>query len=143
MPNHKNSNKTSFEQRLVMAIARGLWFLILLPFKKGKNNSPIIEQRWRDIQGLMARDDNAAWTTAILKADSLLDDILKEKYAGNNLGERLKNARNKLEPDVYNLAWHAHILRNKIAHDNLNLNKRQAQEAIYGFRSVLNSLGVL
>jgi len=85
------------------------------------------------------------WKLAIIEADIILDDALKQKgYPGNSLGERLKN----VSPQQLNSlqdAWEAHKVRNRIAHDGSDfiLTKRIAEETIGRYRRVLSELGVL
>ena len=72
------------------------------------------------------------WKLAIIEADIILDDVLKQQgYIGNSLGERLKSiSTNQLSS--LNDAWEAHKIRNRIAHEGSDfvLTKRVAEETI-------------
>ncbi len=85
------------------------------------------------------------WKLAIIEADIILDDTLKQKgYAGNSLGERLKSiSPNQLES--LDDAWEAHKVRNRIAHDGSDfvLTQRLAQETIARYRRVFTEFGIL
>lgn len=142
MSNRRHTKNNRFEERIISGLAQMVWTLILLPFRrKPKNNH--WQSGWNDIQQLMARDDQTAWESAILKADSLLNEALKMKFSGTTLSDRLKNARTALDANIYESAWKAHSMRNKIAHEHVDFNRQRADETIYHFRTVLNRLGVL
>lgn len=143
MANYKHKKRESIETRVVMAIGRGLWALVKLPFSKKNIKSADFTKRWNDIQTLMNKDDSSSWASAILKADSVLNDALKIRFSGENLADRLRSAQDKIDPETYSLAWQAHKLRNKIAHEHFDVSRQEASQAIYQFRSILNSLGVL
>ncbi len=142
MSNYKKNKPQPIELRILNIIGKGLLALIKLPFASS-NKSSQAAKRWADIQALIKKSEPTAWSSAILKADSLLDEALKNRFAGETLGERLRSAQGKLKPDVYQLAWEAHKLRNKIAHEHIDVSLNEAQAAIYQFRTVLNNLGVL
>lgn len=84
------------------------------------------------------------WKLAIIEADIILDDILKQRgYIGASLGERLKS----ISPDQLNSlndAWEAHKVRNRIAHDGADfvLTQRLAEETINRYRRVFGEFGV-
>jgi len=84
------------------------------------------------------------WKLAIIEADIVLDDILKEKgYAGNSLSERLKSiSPNQLES--LQDAWEAHKVRNRIAHEGTDfiLTQRLAQETVNRYQRVFTEFGV-
>lgn len=84
------------------------------------------------------------WKLAIIEADIILDDILKQQgYVGNSLGERLKSiSTNQLSS--LNDAWEAHKVRNRIAHEGADfvLTKRVAEETIGRYRRVFAEFGI-
>ena len=83
------------------------------------------------------------WKLAIIEADIVLDELLKERgFAGNTLGERLKSiSPNQMES--LSDAWEAHKVRNRIAHDGADfvLTRRIAEDTINRYRRVLGELG--
>lgn len=85
------------------------------------------------------------WKLAIIEADIILDDILKQKgYVGASLGERLKSiSPNQL--NSLNDAWEAHKTRNRIAHDGADfvLTQRMAEETVNRYRRVFAEFGVI
>ena len=84
------------------------------------------------------------WKLAIIEADIILDDVLKQQgYVGNSLGERLKSiSTNQL--NSLNDAWEAHKVRNRIAHEGADfvLTKRVAEETVGRYRRVFAEFGV-
>lgn len=84
-----------------------------------------------------------SWELAIIQADKLLDQALKERgVGGETMAERLKNAK----PLLTNIdaIWRAHKLRNKIAHEHdAAVSKRSAAEALRIFKRALSDLGAL
>lgn len=84
------------------------------------------------------------WKLAIIEADIILDEILKQHgYPGNSLGERLKSISPQQLASLQD-AWEAHKVRNRIAHDGADfvLTKRLAEDTIARYRKVFNEFGV-
>ena len=84
------------------------------------------------------------WKLAIIEADIILDEALKQYgYVGNSLGERLKSISTS-QLGTLNEAWEAHKVRNRIAHEGADfvLTKRIAEDTINRYRRVFNELGV-
>ena len=84
------------------------------------------------------------WKLAIIEADIVLDDVLKQRgYAGNSLGERLRSiAPSQLA--TLDDAWEAHKIRNQIAHGGADfvLTQRLAEETINRYRRVFGEFGI-
>jgi hypothetical protein len=101
--------------------------------------------RLQDVLSHSTSENPNDWKLAIIEADIILDDALKQKgFPGTSLGERLKN----VAPQQLNTlqdAWEAHKVRNRIAHDGADfvLTKRIAQETINRYQKVFSELGVL
>ena len=84
------------------------------------------------------------WKLAIIEADIILDEVLKQRgYIGNSLGERLKSISPQ-QLNSLNDAWEAHKVRNRIAHEGADfvLTKRVADETINRYRRVFSEFGV-
>lgn len=84
------------------------------------------------------------WKLAIIEADIILDDVLKQHgYPGASLGERLKSISPQQLGSLQD-AWEAHKVRNRIAHDGADfvLTKRLADETIARYRRVFAEFGV-
>ncbi|MEK7673381.1 MAG: hypothetical protein AAB373_05875 [Patescibacteria group bacterium] len=78
---------------------------------------------------------------AILDADKLLDYALGKKGLQGNLGEKLKQAKGRFT-DI-NQVWNAHKLRNKIAHELMEIDIGEAKMALAQFKRGLNDLGAM
>jgi hypothetical protein len=86
-------------------------FIVREPTAEGKND------KWDKIQKDIESINENDWRLAIIEADSILDEMVKQMgLKGEDLGERLKS----VEPsdfDTLDDAWEAHKVRNRIAHD--------------------------
>jgi len=72
--------------------------------------------RWAHIAELIESHQESDWRQAIIEADIMLDDVLKQAgYVGDTLGEKLKQA-NPQQFRTLQDAWEAHKVRNQIAH---------------------------
>lgn len=101
--------------------------------------------RMDDILEHLDSDNPNDWKLAIIEADIILDDILKQRgYAGNSLGERLKSITPQ-QLGSLNEAWEAHKVRNLIAHEGADfvLTQRKAEETISRYRRVFAEFGIL
>lgn len=80
---------------------------------------------------------------AVFEADKLLDHALKARnFAGETMGDRLKNARGAFMNN--DAVWHAHKLRNRLAHEqNVPLNGLVVDKALRSFKAALKDLGAL
>jgi hypothetical protein len=99
--------------------------------------------RWLTIEQSIKRDDDASCHIAILNADKLVDQALREKgFKGQTMGERLKAAKNSL-PHRDNI-WQAHKLRNQIAHEpDVRIDYDKTRRALAQFKQTLKDLGAI
>jgi hypothetical protein len=100
--------------------------------------------RLDDVLTHIASENPNDWKLAIIEADIILDDTLKQKgYAGTTLGERLKSISPNQLASLQD-AWEAHKVRNRIAHEGSDfvLTKRIAQETITQYRRVFDEFGI-
>lgn len=101
------------------------------------------QSAWLAIENSCDSSNMLSFQMAIVNADKLLDQALKESgVAGDTMGERLKNSRNRFS-DV-NKVWTAHKLRNHIAHEtNVRLNAIVARRALAIYKKSLRELGAI
>lgn len=80
---------------------------------------------------------------AVIDADKLLDEALrKRRFKGKTTGERLVAAQRLLTDN--DGVWYAHKLRNRLVHEqNQSLRKKEAVNALEGFKKALHDLGAL
>lgn len=97
--------------------------------------------RWQEVQGLCGKE--GTWPLAVINADKLLDDALKQShFKGKTMGERLVAAQRTLSDN--DGVWFGHKLRNKLVHEEYsNLKKKDVVKALGGFRQAMRDLGAL
>lgn len=98
---------------------------------------------WLDIEQSIVKDDERTFRLAILDADSLVDQALRDRgFPGKTMGERLKATRGQLSDR--DSIWFAHKLRNRIAHESdVRVSYNQARRALGGFKRALKDLGAI
>lgn len=94
------------------------------------------------VKGYLSSQSEALWRIGILEADNLLAETLREKgYVGETLSDMLKSASFK----TIQLAWDAHTIRNRVAHEGseFELTEREAKRAFTLYESVFRELKVI
>lgn len=131
---------------LILAIIFGIIVLFLIgrfaPKPRRNLNQDYFQKRWLELlERVKSSDDGMA--LAVIDADKLVDEALKKlHFSGKTMGERLVSAQRKLSDN--DSVWYAHKLRNRLVHEpNVRLKKREAQDALTGFRQALRDLGAL
>lgn len=127
---------------------KGLWWLVTLPFQDKAKAGRLaqtrhqFQQSWSQIEKLAAQ---GRAKEAIMQADIMLDKALQfHGVAGGNLGERLKASTSRLARPILDLAWNAHKVRNRLAHElHYQLTDGEARQALSDFKKVLRELGLL
>jgi hypothetical protein len=116
-----------------------------LPIHKEAPSLPPTVEEFNDhpkfavIKGYMSSTSEALWRIGIMEADNLLLEVLRDKgYQGEGLGEILTGASFQ----TIDLAWDAHKMRNRIAHEgsNFQLTEREAKRTFMLFESVFREL---
>lgn len=97
---------------------------------------------WEIIQGHLNSQNQAEWKLAIIEADSILDNILKEVgYEGETLADRLKAAG---DGETMQQAWEAHKVRNMIAHEGgTELTHREAKRVVGLYENIFKKFGYI
>lgn len=130
---------------LGLAALGGAIFLYAITKQRGlaEHDRAKIKAAWENLELLAQGDNESEWVKAIFEADKLLDYALKQRrVAGNNLGERLKNAK-AIFHNV-DAAWQGHKLRNELAHNlDSQLTRPQVERAMNNFKNALRQLGGL
>jgi Na+-transporting methylmalonyl-CoA/oxaloacetate decarboxylase gamma subunit len=104
-----------------------------------------IRTRWDDIVALTSSANENDWRRAILEADIMLSDALHTMgYEGPTVADQLR-AANPIQMTTLDLAWQAHKVRNRVAHDGekLGLTERDVRATIDQFRRVFEELKVI
>lgn len=73
---------------------------------------------------------------AVIRLDSLLSKSLQLRFSNNNsCGENLKKARSLFTKEEYNLLWTYHKLRNKVVHEDIEVESDDADKAFKVFKN--------
>ncbi len=101
------------------------------------------QESWQRIEEQFYRGGESDLKVAILEADKLLNDALREAgIMGIQLGDRLKKTNVGQVPNLDEL-WQAHKLRNQIAHEpNFKLKRDLAERALGIYETALKNLGI-
>jgi hypothetical protein len=94
--------------------------------------------RWRKVVEHVDSPNPNDWKQAIIEADIMLDQLVtKLGYRGDSLGEKLKRTV-RGDFKTRDMAWEAHLVRNRIAHDGstFDLNQLEAKRVISLYRQV-------
>lgn len=130
---------------LVAVIVFGVIVLAALsrfkPRRKSHLNQEYFQQQWNTLLARVKTPEGMI--LAIVDADKLLDEALKKhRIRGKTMGERLVAAQRMISDN--DAVWYAHKLRNRLVHEpNVRLKKREAQNALAGFKQGLRDLGAL
>jgi hypothetical protein len=101
------------------------------------------QSRWLDIESSVVYDNRDSVQMAILSADKLLDQALKDTGSkGATMGERMKDRQGAWSNA--NAVWAAHKLRNQIAHeDNVQISQDTARRALASFKQAIKDVGAM
>ena len=102
--------------------------------------SSAVNARWEEVQRHITSTREAEWKFAVIEADKVVDDILKNSFPGETMGERLMNiSQGQLE--TLNGLWEAHKIRNRLVHDtNYFLRYAEAKRAVILYERTLKEL---
>ncbi len=102
-----------------------------------------LQEQWNDILRHIESTREGEWKFAVIEADTLVDNVLKNHFPGDTMGERLMNIDKTHLLSIDNV-WEAHKIRNRLAHDaNYFLRHAEAFRAIKLFESALKELQVI
>ncbi|MGE5309572.1 MAG: hypothetical protein ACM3JF_00655 [Sphaerimonospora mesophila] len=129
---------------IVLVVAIGLF--VFMSFTKG---GPSLLDRekyrsaWLKIENGLDKTNLDTYHFAVLSADKLLDQALKESgVAGGTMGDRLKNSKKQFSN--INQVWSAHKIRNQIAHDaDTKIDFIGCRRALAIFKRSLKELGAI
>ncbi len=108
-------------------------------------DQPRRNETWEHIRTKLLSDSHSDWRLAIIEADIYLDRLLDAKgYVGDTIGDKLKNLNNAELPSLQ-IAWEAHKVRNRIAHDGaaFALTQPEARRVLSYFEIVFRDLGAI
>lgn len=96
------------------------------------------------IQNSLQKENPSSYSMTIIKGDKLLDKALCEiGTPGRTMGDRLKKVGKERFSEL-NSVWHAHKLRNQIAHEpDFEPSYTQASHALETYKQALKDLGAI
>lgn len=122
-----------------------LIFAMICFGKKGAGhlNVEYYRTQYLKIENQLKRDEQSSYHLAVLNADKLVDQAMRQKgIHGQTMGDRMKSA-SKTFSDI-NGFWSAHKLRNKIAHEpDVYINYDEARQSLAQFKKALKDLGAI
>ncbi len=128
---------------ILLAAIVGVVYLMVTTKHGSQLNVQRYQTKWLEIENSVTRDNAASWQLAIMNADKLLDQALRERrFKGQTMGERMKSA-NKAWKNA-NHVWGAHKIRNQLAHEvNANVTYDITLRSLSAFKQGLKDLGAI
>ena len=101
------------------------------------------QARWSEIEKLMEVKKEMNYKLAVIEADKLLDEALKQMFfPGGTTFDRLKFATYKFQK--LKETWWAHKVRNEVVHNvSYALRHNEAQKVLELFNKALRTLGAI
>lgn len=131
---------------VIIAIIGGL-ILFVVTYGKGLGRSVLdvdkYRKRWLAIEHSVEKNNESSQHMAILNADKLLGFALQQRgFSGQTMAERMKSASKNLSKE--NDVWHAHKLRNKIAHEpSVQVDYGSTRRAMAAYKQALKDMGAI
>lgn len=122
----------------VIVLMAGSWLVKRRPYTIHKD---YFQQKWGDLLSRVKSPEGMV--LAVIDADKLLDEALRRRhFRGKTTGERLVSAQRLISDN--DSVWYAHKLRNRLVHEqDQSLRKKEAINALEGFKRALHDLGAL
>lgn len=91
------------------------------PVRKGSvkaQTKKMIQNDMRNVDVLLQGKSPSQLRQALITTDKALDNALRDVVSGDSMGERLKNADQLFDRNLYNQIWSAHKMRNALVHES-------------------------
>ncbi len=101
--------------------------------------------KWHSVLNLSESPNESDWRVAIIEADSLLEESLREKgMVGDTVADLLEVAREGGYSYVQDV-WNAHLVRNKIAHQGtkFSLTKLETRRIIKMYQNFFEEIKII
>ena len=77
-----------------------------------------IKEEWAEVSQLLGLNTPSSRKDALIRADKVLDYVLKKISPGETMGKRLKGAQKSFSDySIYDGLWKAHKVRNSLVHE--------------------------
>ena len=109
--------------------------------EREKNANP----RWHYILTLIESSNGSDWRVAIIEADSMMEEVLKDRgFSGTTASELLEGAKESGYLTIQD-AWDAHLVRNQIAHEGSDfaLSQIEGRRVIKMYQNFFEELNVI
>jgi len=113
--------------------------------QKQNERERVANPRWHYIQTLIESPNESDWRVAIIEADSMMEEMLKEKgLTGNSVSELLESAKESGYRSIQD-AWDGHLVRNQIAHQGSDfpVSQVEGRRVIKMFQNFFEELRVI
>lgn len=124
---------------LLLPIAAAALVLLLVGIglrRRRHRHKKIAQQAWEQWKHMSHLSDPSR---RVLEAENILDRALRGVGYQGTFGEKLKRMQKTL-PNV-DAVWHAHKLRNRIAHEpGIRISEQEAEKALSTFKKAMNIL---
>lgn len=136
----------NIEVKIVGGLLSSIGFFFKWIFRRKKKdafNQQDLADAWAKVLGLLATKHIHSQNIAVMEADKILYSLLEKRgVRGMSLGDKLKQGQRLFYNEAsYNAAWEAHKIRNKLAHEQIDLNEADIQAAINNFKDAILGLG--
>lgn len=100
-----------------------------------------LNKSWQKILLRLNKNDEASLRLALIEADNLFDDLLKQmRLPGESMADRLKYIDSSQIPNIDEI-WRAHKLRNNIVHNHeFPVTKNEIEFSIKAYEKALKEL---
>lgn len=101
--------------------------------------------RWVKVLNLLSSVNFGDWKLSVIEADAMLESLLGDLgFKGETIGDKLKAA----DPEKFRslpIAWEAHAVRNRIAHEgtNFDLTLHEARRVIALYEQIFRQYGYI
>ena len=106
---------------------------------------PKRNETWESIRNKLLSENHSDWRLAIIEADIYMDKVLDSKgFHGETTADKLKQVTTGDLASI-NIAWEAHKVRNRIAHEGaaFTLTQPEARRILSYFEIVFRDLEVI
>jgi hypothetical protein len=128
----------------ILMVGGAVYIGIAVTNKRGPSlDKDLYQTAFLKIESTLDRANRLSWGAVITDSDKLLDRALIDLgVRGHNLGERLRAGKTHFSQ--INAVWHAHKLRNALAHEHdFEVDYRQARHALDIYKQALQDLGAI
>jgi len=103
-----------------------------------------LNESWQKILSRLNKNDEANLQLALIEADNLFDDLLKQmRLPGESMADRLKYLDSSQVPNIDEI-WQAHKLRNQIVHNHeYPVARTEVEFGVKAYEKALKELGFI